>query len=258
MIKNLFYAGIALLIISIAIFLYVGSQQANIISQVAGKVTLYNFTVPADNYSHVQITLQNSAYLIALLKLSGKANVYLFNGSGYAAWHGDMAGTAPATGLSYAKSLEGSGTILIFNNVTIASTPETGTPALYNSINQTAFLPPGPYYFVVDNTNGSLSSGSTVAVNASYPQPLTNNVLSVISSKEGNLVYLGIAFFLTFVGGIILLIYGYTRKPEGEELPASYPGKSLKGKDDISKEYIDQLYKGIDRAKRERKRRRPE
>ncbi|MEM3227801.1 MAG: hypothetical protein QXK65_02555, partial [Candidatus Micrarchaeaceae archaeon] len=152
--KKVVYAGIIVLIIAIASLLLASWLAHSIL-----PVTQYNMTVGSNSFYYKQIGIANTTRFFLIFISKGAANLYLFNSSAFAVWNSHINSNDLASGIAEAKALEGSGTMEIFQNTTLASFPSISnktSEAVY-SVNSLQFVP-GNYYIVIDNTNGSESS----------------------------------------------------------------------------------------------------
>ena len=169
------------------------------------------------------------------------------------------------TGLDYAASLEGDGALVIYKNTTIASIPflsqlsQSGvqeTKPIY-SINTSKPYAQGAYYIVIDNTNGSASANGAIAANIVVPTPLSNSTIAYFNKAQLSLLPYGTVFFVLLVAGIILIVYGYFKKPREPQPPAGAGGKThtehTTEKGLPSDADINVLYRNIEKRKRAKK-----
>ncbi len=258
--KNIFYAGVIVLVVALLLLIASLSIQSNYASGLAQNITSQNITVTPMNYGTFTAYLQNSSVVLGLAQLSSKANIYFLNQSAYTSWHTYASANTPsAHGLNFVKSLEGKGALMIYNNVTGATLPqlsnESGYKPIYVNDTGTA-LSPGKYYIVIDNTNGSYSSNTEVGAHIVFIEALGSEAFSGNPSQlfsvlgEGTII--GIAFFFTFVAGIVITIWGYLKKSKEQEEKAPKPfGWALKKQEpEDMKTYVDKLYKNLDRPSR--------
>jgi hypothetical protein len=170
--------------------------------------------------------------------LSGTVNIYIFNTSNFDLWQRHVAGNTSVNGLRYAQALYHGNSSFIYANTPLiiwknASSvlPKSG---LYNN----------SIYVAIDNTNGSASSNRTVDARVVYLilDPATTAKYDSLASNQ---LYTGFATFVLFLAGMALAIYGVMKKDvqrPGAQVPT--------GNKEANKDYIDSLYKNIDKKKR--------
>jgi hypothetical protein len=274
--RRIFYIGVGLLIAAVAVLIINGYFASGLASGLQNILIMKNLTINSYNFSSIAISSTNSSYLFIIAAANKPVNMYLFNGSGFFNWQhyalppiipcpiNATTNTATCThipkpsGLSRAIALEGKGAFVIFKNATNVTIPQsissTTTP-LYAS-NSTLY-PPGTYYLVIDNTNGSASSSTQLQAKVVYLPPINNSSitsgpLSSFGSQLTQEIGLGIVFFILLIAGIAVLIYGFLRKPKDSGMPPPLPSKPrLKGEAD--REQVDQLYKDIEKREKAKK-----
>ncbi|MGC8478683.1 MAG: hypothetical protein ACP5NE_02015 [Candidatus Micrarchaeia archaeon] len=243
--KKVVYSGIIIIIVGIAVLLLSGSMARSIL-----PITQSNFTVAKSSYVAMPTNITNSSRFFMIFESKSYTNLYLLNTSAYAEWHSYINGNKNASGLSKALTLKGKGAEAIFANVIIATFPilanKTSEALYYSNISK---VPPGNYYIVIDNTNGSKSSAESFNATVLLPE------ISFLSGKtNGNsslteLAVLGLVMITLFILGLVLVVYGLISKPK------TTPGiLNVEPGDRVSNEYIDELYNGIGGNKKGKKR----
>ncbi len=204
------------------------------------------------SFSFVKFNVTNSSLLLLIGKISGVANFYVLNSTGFSEWSSEVLSSNVPNGYKYAESLVGNGIFYIFRNTTTVIIPSTdnvlnSTPVY--SFNSLGIAPPGTYYAVIDNTNGSASDNYRInATVFTLPQASQSANLPNFVYEEAEL---GIAFFILFVAGIIMTIYGVFKKEKDSSIKSIIPNtQNAKGnKDSLTDEQIDELYKNIKKKK---------
>lgn len=256
--KKIVYIGLGLILASLIVFVIAGNSTSSAINNLAQTVNTTNVTIAAHSFNALKLAApSNSLLLLAVSIQNGKANFYFFNSSAYATWTAGVGSNS--TGLSRALSLEGKGVYVIYNGVFNASVPSSlvnASKSLLYTTNESKQYPAGTYYAVIDNTNGSVSSGMSLNGRIAYVPPFNNASLqgSQYSQLSGALktgILYGLIFFILFVVGIIVVIYGVIKKPEVDVAQAAAAsGKVQASKQQMQKEYVDQLYKNVGKRKR--------
>lgn len=253
--KKILYIGIAVLVAAILVLMLNVSNTSNIANGFSNVLVVKNLSVGSGNFSTVQLNTTNSSYLFIIAEANKPSDMYLLNASGFAAWK--LGISENLTGVSTAKSLEGNGVLVVYANAINATIPGglTQSSAPLYTYNESGFFPAGQYYFVVDNTNGSASYGSSVYAKIIYVPPITNSSVqsgqfaTIGSQVEQEIVY-GTVFFVLIIAGAVLVLYGFFKKPKGTESGTPGPQKLAANAD---KEYVDKLYKNIEKRKKAKK-----
>ncbi len=244
--KKFIYIGIGLFVAALLTF---GISQSVIGSQ-APSLQTNNFTIGAGNFSYTSVNASGIGDMFVLVKSSAPTNVYLLNSSAFGAWNRSLSANRKAGGEEAAASLEGKGTVMIYENSTLASIPpvsnSTGLLPVYEA-NSTSTFGSGEYYFVVDNTNGSASSNTVVDSQVIYVPALSTG--EIASLKSGHLpsfiidtAIAGGVMLILFIGGLASLAYGVVSKEKEKA------GESVE-----ENKRIDDLYKGVGSKKRGRR-----
>ncbi|MFI5412733.1 MAG: hypothetical protein ACHQX1_02485, partial [Candidatus Micrarchaeales archaeon] len=160
-----------------------------------------------------------------------------------------------------AIALENKGALYIFKNAINATVPVGFAPigaAPVYSTNQSSIYPKGAYYFVVDNTNGSVSANNKLQASIIYLPPLSNSSITSgpfagLSNQINQELIFGFLFFVLLVAGVIVIIYGFIKKPKGEAVAAPVYGKLQKEDKNIDQSYVDKLYKDVEKRKKAKK-----
>jgi hypothetical protein len=259
--KKIVYIGIAFIIASTVVILISGSTTSSITTGLQKYLITDNITIKSGGISSTSLSIPANSFIFAFVDLNRSANIYLFNNSAYGVWKNETNTANSPTGLENAKSLEGAGAFAIYRNATNATIPSglgsSGSTPLY-SVNQSQLFANGTYYFIIDNSNGSASSGSVVKGVIEYLPPFINSsfssgVFAGLGSQLSEAVTLGIIFFVLFIVGIILVIYGLIKQPKNTSLPPPKTEQTGKLETKADQQYVDQLYKNIDGKKRKKK-----
>jgi hypothetical protein len=243
--KKFIYIGLALLAIAAIIFFALGS--ISLFGGILSKgLTTSNVTVASGGFSYVPVTTVNASLIVLYTATNGKANIYLFNTSAFYSWSNRMHGNSSSSGLAYATALGTNSSRAIDSNVEVSElllTKNTSTADQNSSIlsidnfGDTA-------YVVIDNSMGSTSYNTSIRAVVSYLR-LTSDTLGAYNSTIIEAVVIVGADFILGVAGIILIIYGFLRRA-----PDSGTEAVGKGAEPMSKEYINALYKNVDKKKR--------
>lgn len=263
MIKKIVYIGLLLLFIGIAMGIATSRTGLPTQSSVSPYIenesaaglnsSSVNLKVGEDNFSFgIMNIYQNTSIYLVSVNASNYVNIYLFNGSGFKKWDNLISNSPNATGSADAGSLQKSGAVdLIYNTSSAKMTnlyyDANGTPT-YKEIR------PGSYYIVVDNTKGSVSSSKNITANVTYyvapfsletqlSQNLTTQTASIFSPVK---LLSGIIVFIA----IIVIIYGLIKsekKPEDQQKTGTKQKRGIFASDEPRQEYIDLLYKNIEK-----------
>jgi hypothetical protein len=239
--------GIILIIIAFVVLLVGGFAQQGIGNTLQNTTVASNFTVAPNSYHSYLLHLSNYSYLILFAKFSSPLNVYFVNSSAFNAWSSSNS-IGKRNGLNSMLSYENNGLFIAYKDQLLATVPQglsnsTNVTAIYAS--NTALYSPGTYYLIADNTNGSLSSQTSVSGTIAYLPPISNQTIaSGPYSQIKNQIYqslaIGLLFYVLLFAGIIIAIYGLFRKPKTAVVVSSTDKNGAP-----SKEEIDRLYKGI-------------
>lgn len=237
--KKFVYIGVALIVIGIAIFLASGAMLNN---EVGRNATYHNITVGRNAFVE-NVSTVNESTLLIMAGVNNATNIYILNRSGY-----DEFGMSayPSNISAFAQGDQG-GIIKTYENTTLMELLLTdnmsGTRNSSINASSIALFPDSAYVvFQQGALERSTSHGIFVY------EPFSKNEMLGYKNMEIELLALSIISFVSFVSGIALVLYGVFKHADaksggaGEELP--------EGK--LSKEYIDSLYKGIDKKKRRR------
>jgi hypothetical protein len=225
--KKLVFVGVGLLLAAVVLFIISGYILS---SGFKKNVNLTSLTINADDFSYAQLSYNSSIAGIAIYALmSSPSNLYLLNSSLFTQWYDYMnQNRSVADGYQYARHI-GVNSSYLFRNVSLQVIPVNlrsgSVPKNFS----------GKLYVVVDNTQGSKSSATSLNATLSYI-PLGGSTIWTSAALGYGVLILGLA-------GIIIIIWGLVKKDE--------PG-NLGGKDEAAKsqkEYVDKLYKGIKNKK---------
>ncbi|MCL4373385.1 MAG: hypothetical protein M1360_00485 [Candidatus Marsarchaeota archaeon] len=228
--KKVVYAGLILLVLSIAL-LYVSNAEAQ--NAIKGYGSTSNVTVKNDSFSVIPINRASTANAITAIFVyaNNALNEYVFNASTFSQWKSAMLGNSSASGIHYAKLFDKGNTSIIYSNNAIVSLilPQN-VSSRYS-------------YLVIDNTPGSNSSSIDVPAR-----------IMVLATPESALIpFAGgdIAGVIILLSGIIVIIYGLLRKPKVYAQPEGGAGGAANASSESA--YIDSLYKSIESNKRKSK-----
>ncbi|MDE1868822.1 MAG: hypothetical protein KGH60_02545 [Candidatus Micrarchaeota archaeon] len=224
--KKIIYIGLALIAIAIASFFISGSLLG---SSIRNGIMAENLTVHQGSYASLPITMANRSVLVVQASLSKPAYIYIFNNVTFSRWVSGMNTVKNFSGISYAR--------LILPNNSFIGNPSSLAELVYpKNLSALSSAENRSIDVVVDNTNGSPSSNGTVAAQLEWVQ--------VGASAIGPYQIVNVINILLFIAGIIVVAYGAIKKR-----PEAQGGKPGDGKANVSQEYVDALYKNVDRAK---------
>ncbi|MGC8648727.1 MAG: hypothetical protein ACP5UN_00700 [Candidatus Micrarchaeia archaeon] len=250
MIKNIVYVGIIIIILSFLFLFFASSTitSTNLNSTISSLISEKNYTINSNSFASYKINLNTTASIAALVSSNANINLYLMSSNAFLAWKNTLSNASNnASGINIASKFEGDGVYYIFKDINSASIPVglikniTAIP-IYSS---NSLLTNGTYYLVVDNTRGSASSNQIVNTTILYIPPLTNQTLnspqfSQIKNMINESILLGSIFFITFIIGVAVLIYGLIKKPQNVVVES----KGVVSK--ISLADVNKLYEGIE------------
>ena len=258
MMKNIIYIGIIILIISMLLLLYESSllSSNNLVGGISNITVVKNFKIESNSFVSYPVVFNTSAPLTSIIISKSKINFYFMSNSAFSEWKADV--DNGITGLSSAKRLENSGVYYIFNNITNATMPiglvqNITTVPIFAS--NTLVLNAGNYEAVIDNMKGSASLSKIVNVSFIYIPPITNATLnnpafSNLKNLLNESMWFGGAFFVVFLIGLALIIYGLLKNPKSITI------KTEEGKEQISLSDVNKLYEGIEKKYKKYKNRR--
>lgn len=230
--KKFVFIGIGLLIAAAVLFVLSGYFLT---SGFSGSVNYTNIVVGAHNFSYFPVNYNHSISALAVYTVLNKpANLYLLNSSAFLKWDNYMKVNGSAvSGYEYVQRISQNSTY-IFNNATFEVIP------LNLKVSKLSANQSGSVYVVIDNTKGSKSYSSSVNATISYV-PLSGSTVMLSAGLGYGVVVLGIA-------GIIGIIWGLLKKDD-DTLGGKSDAKEDKTKE--QKEYLDKLYKGVKKGKKE-------
>ena len=239
--RKLLYAGIAIIILSIAIFILSALSTQSL--QNSSLQSMKNLTVEPGSFGYIQLYANGTGLNEFLVEASAGSNIFLFNASGFGLWKGNTL-ASPYNGLPAALSLEGDGTMMVYTATRFAGIPPIApyepsyAAAGFNSSNYT--IPAGTYDLVVDNINGTAPNANvlntTVISIYGVNTTATEHIGETLSAE-------GAAAMLLFVVGAIILIYGILKRNPAEG-----------SKSAITPEEVEELYRGVGSDKYKNKR----
>ncbi len=205
-------------IVIIGLVLIVAAFIASFLLSYINPFMYMNTTISGNGFFSINFSMPSntsSALFMFAGRFNKSINFYSFNLTAFQKWKA-LVGANPANGLSYAKALEGNGTLAILTNVT-----SIALPAEHNITNAT----------LVYSSNRSVSNETEVFVmqgisgitNASiaYIPPVTASTLSKYPSISNAIYYMGLgslSAIVLFIVGLGMIIYGLIKKPK---LPAA-------------------------------------
>ncbi len=222
MIKKIVYVGIAVLVISIAVFFIFGGLVSNSIS---GTTSKSNMTVGAHNYTYMALSAKKQGTIYVMEEGSTQPlNLYLLSSAQLGAFESYV-------NASKAYSGEGFANMDNINSTDVA-------------INATSF---GPYSFYNSNTVQYLVEDNTFGI---YSNTLVSSiVLFAPLSESTGLLYsiISIIILLGIIAGVVLIIYGLIKSDRSKADIAPLAPTSE------DKAYVDKLYSKSASRKRNRR-----
>ena len=233
MMKKFIYYGIALIVVAIVIAM-VSGYLLN--SKVGGSISSANVTVNAGSFAYVGIPSGNYTALAVYAIMANSTNIYVMNGSTFSKWSNYLSLNKSASGLSRARAL-GVNSSYIFENkrsiyTQIFAQQGSGANSSLNGM-----------HVVIDNTPGSNSSAISF-----------EGIVTYIPLQLSSLVIYEVPMMLALVigiAGLIVAIYGLIKKGEQSLANAMQPNDGMT-KEQRDKEYLEQIYKGVDSDKKKR------
>lgn len=248
MMKKFVYIGVILVVVALIILVLSGS-----LISLKGVLTQANYTVSSGMFSYLSLTLANQSAILLAGSFSGPLNFYLFNSSAFSKWSAAVDSANALPGYQVAQSLKGAGLFFEYRNVTSIIVPYQ--QGVYNvtplySLNVSKGFPAGTYYAVMDNTPGSPSAGHAVNATLLYATQGSTSSNSAVSKFVDEEAALGLAFLILLIAGIIVIIIGFIKKPkmmvqQQQTTAGTVPSQQKTGKNEMSDEQIDKLYKKI-------------
>ncbi len=229
--KKFVYYGLLFIIIAIVLALVAGYLLN---SKVGGSVSSTNVTANAGSFAYVQIPGGNYTALALYMVLANNTNMYVMNSSTFSEWSGYLGANSSASGLSRARALGLSGNYTFVDKRSVYTQLFTGNGSS-SSMNGA--------YVVIDNTPGSNSSKIAVSGIVTYI-PIKLSSLLVYEAPVILAIILAIA-------GLIVIIYGLIKKG-AQNLGNALQPNDGKTKEQHDKEYLEQIYKGVDSDKKKR------
>ncbi|MGC8669918.1 MAG: hypothetical protein ACP5TL_02070 [Candidatus Micrarchaeia archaeon] len=229
--KKVVYTGLLILVVSLAIMYLSNISVQHFILR---RTVIENYTVGNNSYIEIPIAnaSDNSSLVYVSVFSSNSMNYYTFNLSILNKWKAAMQTNNSANGLYYAEKFGEKNTSLIFENRTFIN--EILEPNKNIST-----------YIVLDNTADSPS-----------------NSINVSAKLESSLIPIGKLFpiaiidmlsVLFIIASIVIIIYGLIRKAKVDTKVLSY--KTGTGSSNAGDDYIESLYKSIEKNKTKSKKR---
>ncbi len=231
--KKFVYYGLVLIVVAIVLALISGYLLNGKVSK---SITSVNVTVNSGSFTDVAIGGGNYSAIAVYMIMENNTNMYLMNGSTFAKWSNELEANKSSSGLSIARALGINSSYVFVDKrdvyTQLLTQPSSG---LNSSLSGT--------YVVIDNTAGSNSTAIGFNGQVTYI-PLQLSSLLVYEIPMILALIVGLA-------GLIVLIYGIVKKGE-QALASTVLTTDGKTKEQSDKEYIDQIYKGVDSDKKKR------
>ncbi len=249
--KRFVVIGIVLLVIGVGI--WAGSNASYVVLQrrlLAGTTVMtINMTAARESIATYRLNLSGAYLTTFIYTLTPDANLYMFNASAYGRWREAIA-SGNASDLAAASALEGHGAIIVARNVSAGT---YGNATAYSSY----FNPKRPanetYYVVIDNTGSSASSNDIINATLLYTATPLAALSVFVSGSSAISLDAVLPGMVIVIAALVLMVYGAIKKRKTDNGDAQVPILSGKA---LTNEYVDELYKGVE-AKRRQRRRRP-
>lgn len=238
--KKLVYAGLAMIAVAIVLFLSAGYVGYSL-NGAAGALPAVsvNKTIASNSFAYVAINTSDAQTVVVSAALNAPANIYMFNAADFHSWEGLE---ASGGGLAAAQAENPEGNFIY-----------EGTQLIMPMNASKVFLPNDTYnntlYVVVDNTQGSASSNTSIDARVVY-LALNANLLAQYRSKLGVpyelVAAMSIIAIVLLIGGIAVVIFGAMKKDVQQE-PSPF---ARKDDGESSESYIDALYKDVSKPTR--------
>lgn len=226
--RNVFYLGIVLLAVGMAVF-FLGLPaeiQSQAIAPSASRLSLNALSL-----GYLPVILNQSGAISLTFNATSQVDFFLANASAYARMG---MGASAANASAVALSAEGAGVFEIFQDATYGSFPFIATNVTANTLLYTAgtnVLPGGDYYAVFANVGNA-----TTVVHLEYRTASVSLLQSRLNSID---IVIGVAVVL-LAAGFLLVIASFMLQPKGLQQEVM---------DDAAK----RAYDAIDRRGRRRK-----
>ncbi|MCL5680325.1 MAG: hypothetical protein M1465_03240 [Candidatus Marsarchaeota archaeon] len=235
MIKRIVYIGLFLLAISIVAYY---SVYSSIMSQTTAGYA-QNITRIYDNFTLVNNSVGTFSFMshvnnasIYVLRASAPVDVFVLNATGYGNWKNFVSnGSSTANDLRIAKSLEGKGAVMLYENVTNATMPVSFVKPIYvqNNSNITfGMLGQGKFYIL--STLFPATNNSKATVNSTLAPSID---ISQSISDARSLSLVGIAATLMLIVSFVVILIGILRQDKSKQ------------NEELKPEAVEELYKGI-------------
>ncbi len=241
--------GVLLILIAVAVIAYeLFYGSTNLYPYEMNLTRDINTTLAPNSTRSMQFNYTNGTVLVFLAHTNRSINFYLMNRSGYALFE-----SSNAPKYEEAVSLEGKGTVLVYNNATNASFPVYyDSNLIYQYPNSSNQIATGTYYFIADNTKGSRSSSNDVSLNIAYVPNFYHNETTAtdyqnfVNSFNSEKTDGEIGGFL-FIIGIVVILYGFISKRRW------FKDRPTPQKEPVSDEEIDRMYRSVSRKDKNNK-----
>lgn len=239
--KGIIFIGLALLVISIIVTLFV------LPAAIAPPFYTQNITLLPGKFQHMDFNISNSTQLfIFYANFSTPVNLFVFSQKGFDLWSANVTYANSANGFSYAKKLEGNGTLAIYKDISnfFVSTQQVSNNGntIFASNNSNEYNT--NFTFVFQDSNGNITNTNISNAKIRYIPPLSLTTIQT-NPKISSYFYLvgGLEFVFVVVAivGIGMIVYGILKKPK----EISYEGLKSGGKLDEAIKERDALYKNI-------------
>ncbi|MDE1856672.1 MAG: hypothetical protein KGH98_01155 [Candidatus Micrarchaeota archaeon] len=240
MIKKIVLIGLLVFVIGLVVMFSLSATQ-NISGLTQTQPIAKNVTIGASSFYSLPLYISNYSLMLVIGNFSAPVNLYLFNGSALSRWSGRASNSS--SGLSDAKSLEGAGAELVISNASGFYLPamqftSNSTRVAYSALAPGKGIQPGTYYLVADNTNGSVSSKSSISGQLAYLPEVPNETTPANLGALGNQIAIGAVGFIIVLAGIVIIVIGLMKAPK-------VPGRT--DKDTPADEEVERLYSGIEK-----------
>lgn len=240
------YIGIIILVMALAVIAFGVIYGSGSIMKAAGDlVVIKNITVLSNSSTNLSFNTTGSPLIFSVLS-EADINFYIMNSTAYSIWGSTNYTETNPNGLLRSESLEGSGTVVIYQNSMNVSFPTgMGQKPIYEEYGNSTYtnITNSTYYLVIDNTNGSASSSNDVNVRVVYlPSINLNNATTYnnYNNFENSLNKIRmetiIAVILLIAGGVVV-VYGVVRNRRDKNRKNNNSGKRYTSEEDIDKLY---------------------
>lgn len=211
--KNLFYAGVVLLIFGIIFMAFAIMNAAAGLSLPQIVPTQTSLFINSSDIGFVSMPLNESGMIYAAFNSTYPVDFYLANASVFSAI--EHAGAANMSARSVAASLEGKGVYEVYEGSAEGAFP----PGLINYtapkylLNLTSLLTNGIYYAVFANFGNK-----TAFVYLRYVTPNETAIMTVSNANTSRLAYVAAAF-LVICAAVVVIVASFVIKGKQKQQP---------------------------------------